>query len=172
MLALTLQAIAHLYVETAKQMMGPEQLSIFLKDSIPLSTSVLVDHYEKNHMVLQTAMKNIMQTNQSGARNSFVSHLPHYKGLEWRLDAIAGSRALPTNSIPQASPVITLKFDLHQTSSTSPLNLDSESGKNDEKNKNVLLQTDPVNLCHMVDVLENALKEARSQQFRKLQRQF
>ena len=133
---------------------------------------MLVDHYEKNYMVLQMAMKNIMQSNQSGARNSFVSHLPHYTGLEWRLDAIAGSRALPTHSIPQASPVITLKFDLDQTSLTSPLNLDSKSGKSDEKNKNVLLQTDPVNLCHMVDVLENALKEARSQQFRKLQRQF
>ena len=117
------------------------------------------------------AMKNIMQSNQSGARNSFVSHLPHYIGLEWRLDAIVGSRALPTHSTPQASPVITLKFDLDQTSLTSPLNLDSKSGKSDEKNKKVLLQTDPVNLCHMVDVLENALKEARSQQFRKLQRQ-
>ena len=34
MVALTLQAIAHLYVEAAKQMMGPEQLSIFLKDSV------------------------------------------------------------------------------------------------------------------------------------------
>ena len=133
---------------------------------------MLVDHYEKNYMVLQMAMKNIMQSNQSGARNSFVSHLPHYIGLEWRLDAIVGSRALPTHSTPQASPVITLKFDLDQTSLTSPLNLDSKSGKSDEKNKNVLLQTDPVNLCHMVDVLENALKEARSQQFRKLQRQF
>ena len=33
-LASTLQAIAHLYAEAAKQMMGPEQLSIFLKDSV------------------------------------------------------------------------------------------------------------------------------------------
>ena len=123
-------------------------------------------------MVLRMAMKNIMQNNQSGARNSFVRHLPHYTGLEWRLDAIAGSRALPSHSTPQASPVITLKFNLHQTSFTSSLSLDSESEKNDAKNKDVLLQTDPVNLCHMVDVLENALKEARSQQFRKLQRQF
>ena len=34
MVALPLQAIAHLYVEAAKQMMGPEHLSIFLKDSV------------------------------------------------------------------------------------------------------------------------------------------
>ena len=32
--ATTLQAIAHLYVEAAKQIMGPEQLSTFLKDSV------------------------------------------------------------------------------------------------------------------------------------------
>ena len=40
-----------------------------------------------------------------------------------------------------------------------------------DNNRHLLLQTDPVNLCHMADVLESALKEARSQQFRKLQRQ-
>ena len=118
------------------------------------------------------AMKNIMQNNHSGDKNSFVGHLPHYAGLEWRLDAIVGSRALPSYSQPQPSPIITMKLKLRQPFSNSSLKEDSESETKNKKEHHVLLQTDPVNLCHMTDVLENALKEARSQQFRKLQRQF
>ena len=131
---------------------------------------MLVDHYEQNYIMLQIAMKNIMQSNQSGAKNSFVGHLPHYSGLEWRLDAIVGSRALPSNNIPQAFPIITMKLKLRQSSTKPSYNLDSEH--EDEKDHNVLLQTDPVNLCHITEVLENALKESRSQKVRKLQRQF
>ena len=118
------------------------------------------------------AMKKLMQNNHSGDKNSFVGHLPHYAGLEWRLDAIVGSRALPNHSTPQASPVITMKLKLSQPFSPSSLKEDSESETINKNDHHVLLQTDPVNLCHMTDVLENALKEARSQQFRKLQRQF
>lgn len=117
-------------------------------------------------------MKNIMQNNHSGDKNPFVAHFPHYAGLEWRLDAIVGSRALPSYSTPQASPVITMKLKLCLPFSPSSLKEDSESETKNKKEHHVLLQTDPVNLCHMTDVLENALKEARSQQFRKLQRQF
>ena len=112
-----------------------------------------------------------MQNNQSGARNSFAGHIPHYAGLEWRLDAIVGSRALPSQSTPQASPIVTMKLKLRQPSSNYMM-VDSEIGENDNRDQSILLQTDPVNLCHVTDVLENALKEPRSQQFRKLQRQF
>ena len=132
----------------------------------------MVDHYEENYLILTMAMKNIMQNNHNGDKNSFVDHLPHYDGLEWRLDAIVGSRALPSYSQPQPSPIITMKLKLRQPFSNSSLKEDSESETKNKKEHHVLLQTDPVNLCHMTDVLENALKEARSQQFRKLQRQF
>ena len=133
---------------------------------------MLVDHYEQNYIVLQIAMKNMMQNNQSGAKNSFVGHLPHYAGLEWRLDATVGSRALPSNKTSQAFPLITMNLKLRQSSTKPSYSVNSESLQEHERDHNILLQTDPVNLCHITDVLENALKEARSQKVRKLQRQF
>ena len=112
-----------------------------------------------------------MRTHQNGSINSFVHHLPRYAGLEWRLDAIVSSRALPSNKVPQATPIISMKLKLRPTSTNQAVdNTQSEQGNS--KESHVLLQTDPVNLCHITDVLEDALKEARSQQFRKLQRQF
>ena len=112
-----------------------------------------------------------MHSNQNGSTNSFVNYLPHYAGLEWRLDAIVSSRALPSNSIPQATPIISMKLKLRSTSANHGSVDNMESEEENSKETQVLLQTDPVNLCHITDVLENALKEARSQQFRKLQRQ-
>ena len=112
-----------------------------------------------------------MKNNKDGSRNSFVEHLPHYAGLEWRLDAIVGSRAVPLNELPNVSPIITLKLKLRYPASKRELVDNTKKDGENNKDEDILLQTDPVNLCHITDVLENALKEARSQQFRKLQRQ-
>ena len=116
-------------------------------------------------------MKNLMHCHQNGSINSFVNYLPRYAGLEWRLDAIVSSRALPSNAVPQATPIISMKLKLRSSSTSRGLIDHTESEEENSKANHVLLQTDPVNLCHITEVLENALKEARSQQFRKLQRQ-
>ena len=106
-----------------------------------------------------------------GSRNSFVEYLPHYAGLEWRIDAIVGSRAIPLNEVPNVSPIITMKLKLQFPPRHNGTVKNNNEDVEDNREQNLILQTDPVNLCHMTDVLENALKEARSQQFRKLQRQ-
>ena len=131
---------------------------------------MLVDHYDEIYSVLQISMKKLMQTNQDGSRNSFVDHLPHYAGLEWRLDAIVGSRALPSNEVPQVAPIITMKLKLRTSNTDTGSTAGSPLEGEENIYRHILLQTDPVNLCHITDVLENALKESRSQQFRKLQK--
>ena len=112
-----------------------------------------------------------MRSHQNGSINSFVHHLPRYAGLEWRLDAIVSSRALPSKTVPQATPIISMKLKLRPPSTNQGAVDNTQSEQGNSRESHVLLQTDPVNLCHITDVLENALKEARSQQFRKLQRQ-
>ena len=116
-------------------------------------------------------MFSLTHNNKDGSRNSFVDHIPHYVGLEWRLDAIVGSRALPSlDEGSQVYPIITMKLKLHSPrQNNKPLSFVRDEERHQDQV--VLLQTDPVNLCHITDVLENALKEARSQQFRKLKRQ-
>lgn len=112
----------------------------------------------------------IMQNNKDGSRNSFLEYLPHYAGLEWRIDAIVGSRAMPLNEVPNVSPIVTMKLKLRFPSINNVSDNNNDTDVEGEADHDVILQTDPANLCHITYVLENALKEARSQQLRKLQR--
>ena len=118
---------------------------------------------------------NNTSNNNSGAA-SFLNFLPHYDGLEWRLDVVTATRAIPRTGISGLTPIITmhlkLKYDDDVSASSGHRNNeDTAALENTEHKKDLFLQTDPVNLCHMIDVLENALREARSQQVRKLKRQ-
>ncbi|XP_076166877.1 COMM domain-containing protein 2-like [Ptiloglossa arizonensis] len=79
--------------------------------------------------------------------------LPEYQNMEWRFEVQLASRSL----LKQVAPLITLDLSI----------------KNSDKNENVehvLLQTDPVNLLHIVQELEEALQEGRSQHIRRLSR--
>ncbi|XP_064638440.1 COMM domain-containing protein 2-like [Lineus longissimus] len=76
--------------------------------------------------------------------------LPHYKNLEWRLDIQVASRSLRH----QTNPIILLK-------------LLTQDGDTEES---TVLQTDPVNLIHMTNVLENALQELKSAHCRRIVR--
>ena len=114
-------------------------------------------------------------SNNSGSV-SFLSFLPHYDGLEWRLDVITATRATPIITAAGLTPIITMRLKLKHNDdvSVSSGHQDDEeksASENTNHKNDVFLQTDPVNLCHMIDVLENALREARSQQVRKLKRQ-
>ncbi|XP_039295338.1 COMM domain-containing protein 2-like [Nilaparvata lugens] len=77
-------------------------------------------------------------------------HLPHFKNLEWRFECQVSSRSVAK----QLTPKVTLNLTL----------------TGDKEPSNILLQADPKNLQHMTGVLEKALKEARSQNSRRLQR--
>ena len=76
--------------------------------------------------------------------------LPHYENLEWRLDVQIASRALKS----QVKPQILMKFDI----------------KDGQKITSKLLETDPVNLVHMTEVLEKALAEMKTAHVRRITR--
>ncbi|XP_035734888.1 COMM domain-containing protein 2-like [Vespa mandarinia] len=76
--------------------------------------------------------------------------IPEYHDLEWRFEVQTASRTL----LKQVSPLITLDLTL----------------KNNENMEHILLQTDPVNLLHMAQELEEALKEGYSQHTRQVSR--
>ncbi|KAL5004456.1 hypothetical protein ScPMuIL_017912 [Solemya velum] len=76
--------------------------------------------------------------------------LPHYHNLEWRFDVEVASRSLRH----QTTPKILLK--LHT----------EDSGKKEVK----VLQTDPVNLVHLTNVLDGALQEMKSAYCRRIVR--
>ena len=76
--------------------------------------------------------------------------LPHYDNLEWRLDVQVASRSMRS----QTAPNILLKFTI----------------KDGEKKEVKLLQTDPVNLIHLTEVLEQALAEMKTAHARRVTR--
>lgn len=82
--------------------------------------------------------------------NELSLGLPHYDNLEWRFDVQVASRALKS----QTKPVVLLKFDI----------------KDDKKMTSTLLETDPVNLVHMTEVLEKALAEMKTAHARRVTR--
>ncbi|XP_023705076.1 COMM domain-containing protein 2 isoform X2 [Cryptotermes secundus] len=84
---------------------------------------------------------------------------PHYHDLEWRFEVQVASRALQH----QVTPLITMNLALE-----TKTGLASDS----TTTKNIVLQTDPTNLVHITQVLEEALQESRSQHSRRIQRSF
>ncbi|XP_012146798.1 COMM domain-containing protein 2 [Megachile rotundata] len=79
--------------------------------------------------------------------------LPEYHDMEWRFEVQIASRSL----LKQVAPLVTLDFSV------------KNPGK-DESIEHVLLQTDPINLLHITQELEEALQEGRSQHIRRLSR--
>jgi len=84
--------------------------------------------------------------------------LLHYHDLEWRFDVQVASRAL----LKQTIPMLTMKLSLEER----PCCEDTS------EHKCLLLQTDPNNLKHIVQKLDEAVQEASSQHSKRLQRIF
>ncbi|XP_019639685.1 PREDICTED: COMM domain-containing protein 2-like [Branchiostoma belcheri] len=76
--------------------------------------------------------------------------LPHYHNLEWRLEVTVAGRTLRHQVTPR------LMMKLHT----------QDSGEKDVQ----VLQTDPVNLLHLTQVLEGALSEMKSTHCRRIVR--
>jgi len=85
--------------------------------------------------------------------------LPHYQDLDWRFEVQLASRALHH----QVTPLITMNLTLETKTALASGNA---------IRKNVVLQTDPTNLVHVTQVLEEALRGSRSQHSRQMQRSF
>eukprot|EP01091_Cochliopodium_minus_P018203 TRINITY_DN7309_c1_g1_i1.p1 TRINITY_DN7309_c1_g1~~TRINITY_DN7309_c1_g1_i1.p1 ORF type:complete len:202 (-),score=77.20 TRINITY_DN7309_c1_g1_i1:97-702(-) len=103
---------------------------------------------------LKNALKDAYLQNREVIRKigkSISVELPNYKNLDWRLDVEISSRSLRG----QVTPIYLLKMELEDS--------------NDNVQSN-LLQTDVVNLKHIVSELENALSESKTGYARRLMR--
>lgn len=78
----------------------------------------------------------------------------HFDDLRWRFEVQVSSRSLSQQVIPLITMELTTKTDVNGIS---------------EKEKQ-LLQTDPNNLLHIVNELENALLQSKSRHSKKVER--
>ncbi|KAE8749833.1 hypothetical protein FOCC_FOCC003301 [Frankliniella occidentalis] len=92
------------------------------------------------------------------ALTTFMPSLLHYHDLEWRFDVQVASRSL----LKQTIPAVTIKLTLKEIPQV----------EEETKYKHLLLETDPNNLKHLIQKLDEALLEASSQHSRRLQRIF
>lgn len=99
----------------------------------------------------------------------------HFRDLEWRLEAKVASRAMHK----QATPVIAMKLHLdsevvNEHKEKLQRNGDAPEEEFSEPNtrKEVLLQTDPTSLIHLIQVLEQALIDSKTHRVRNFVKSF
>lgn len=102
--------------------------------------------------------------------------LPEYHDMEWRFEVQV---YIPQSPDYTSKYKYSMQFILQQIASRSllkqvtpliTLDLSIRDSDKDDNVEHVLLQTDPVNLLHIVQELEEALQEGRSQHIRRLSR--
>uniref|UniRef100_A0A336N418 CSON010558 protein n=1 Tax=Culicoides sonorensis TaxID=179676 RepID=A0A336N418_CULSO len=118
--------------------------------------SVLSQFVESKREIIETLLKQ----NQA--------HDLRFRQLEWRLEARIASRSLHS----QAVPLVTMK--LHLDSETCPEKLESlhSSDNPNSTKREIIMQTDPNNLVHIIDQLEQALQESRTHRTRNFVKAF
>ncbi|KAI5614723.1 COMM domain-containing protein 2 [Silurus asotus] len=112
------------------------------------SVLVLGFSEELNKLLLQLYLENSKEVRR--ILSGLAPSLSHYHNLEWRLDVQMASRVMRQ----QVKPTVTLKLHL-------------ESG--DARSARVL-QTDPATLQHLIQELERALTEVKSNHCRRILR--
>ncbi|XP_062563047.1 COMM domain-containing protein 2 [Armigeres subalbatus] len=108
---------------------------------------------------------------------NILKHSPdselHFRDLEWRLEAKVASRSLNK----QATPIIAMKLHLDSevVNEHKECLQSSELVEPDERSatrKEVLLQTDPTSLVHLIQVLEQALIDSKTHRVRNFVKSF
>ena len=150
-------AATKLEIETDKVRKCVEALMFLMSETsramvneIDFQDSVMMVGFSEG---LTNTLLTLYQENRDEIRtvlNKSSLDLQHYDNLEWRFDVQIASRALRA----QVSPVILLRFDI------------KDGDRKDVK----MLQTDPVNLVHLTEVLENALAEMKTAHCRRVTR--
>ncbi|XP_023699954.1 COMM domain-containing protein 2 [Paramormyrops kingsleyae] len=136
---------------------GVEGLMYLLSESsklmiseVDFQDSVLVLGFseELNKLLLQLYLENRKEIRL--ILSELAPSMPHYHNLEWRLDAQLASRALRQ----QVKPVLNLKLQLDDNGTR----------------RTHLLQTDPATLLHLIQELERALAEVKTNHCRRILR--
>ncbi|KAK2579979.1 hypothetical protein KPH14_012239 [Odynerus spinipes] len=112
--------------------------------------SIIALGFSQDNEVILSKLYNAKKKEISSILSAIGFKIPEYHDIEWRFEVQTASRSL----LKQVIPLITLDFSL----------------KNNGIIDHVLLQTDPLNLLHMAQELEEALQEGYSQHTRQISR--
>ncbi|XP_066503769.1 COMM domain-containing protein 2 [Hoplias malabaricus] len=134
------EGLMYLLTESSKLMIS----ELDFQDSV----LVLGFSEELNKLLLQLYLENRKEIRQ--ILSELAPSLPHYHNLEWRLDVQLASRALRQ----QVKPTVSLKLHLERGGERSAR----------------VLQTDPATLLHLIQELERALAEVKSNHCRRILR--
>ncbi|KAI7791253.1 COMM domain-containing protein 2 [Triplophysa rosa] len=134
------EGLMYLLTESSKLMIS----EVDFQDSV----LVLGFSEELNKLLLQLYLENRKDMRQ--ILSNLSPNLPHYHNLEWRLDVQLASRALRH----QVKPTVTLKLHL----------------EDDGMRRAHVLQTDPATLQHLIQEMERALADLKSNHCRRILR--
>ncbi|XP_010148252.1 PREDICTED: COMM domain-containing protein 2, partial [Eurypyga helias] len=134
------EGLTYLLTESSKLMISETDF----QDSI----HVLGFPDELNRLLLQLYLENRKEIRS--ILSELAPKLPSYHNLEWRLDVQLASRSLRQ----QIKPVVTLKLHLNHS----------------EDRTARVLQTDPSTLLHLIQQLEQALGEMKTNHCRRIVR--
>ncbi|XP_071579841.1 COMM domain-containing protein 2-like [Temnothorax nylanderi] len=139
----SVEGLVNLLLESCKHKLSAEDF----RDSV-----VALGFTEDKEAIL-SKLYNVKKNEVSDALEEIGFKLPRYHDMEWRFEVQTASRSL----LKQVAPLVTLDLSL-------------KNPDNPEEIEHVLLQTDPTNLLHMTQQLEEALQESRSQHIRRISR--
>ncbi|KAG5311998.1 OPSD protein, partial [Acromyrmex insinuator] len=139
----SVEGLVNLLLESCKYKLSTEDF----RDSI-----VALGFTEDKEAIL-SKLYSIKKDEVSDALKEIGFKLPRYHDMEWRFEVQTASRSL----LKQVAPLISLDLSL-------------KNPDNPEEIEHVLLQTDPTNLLHITQELEEALQESRSQHIRRISR--
>ncbi|CAF1255453.1 unnamed protein product [Adineta steineri] len=143
----TIDSLLWLYTECAKTKILPETLDESLK---------LLGYNIKIRQAFIECYKSQASQLQTILATDLALSLPHYKNLNWRFDVQIATRSM--RSRKQFDPFFILKLTL----------INGTNGKEQVH----LLEIDPLTLVHIVEQLELAMNESRSNHARRIMQTF
>ncbi|KYM81769.1 COMM domain-containing protein 2 [Atta colombica] len=139
----SVEGLVNLLLESCKYKLSTEDF----RDSM-----VALGFTEDKEAIL-SKLYSIKKDEVSDALEEIGFKLSRYHDMEWRFEVQIASRSL----LKQVAPLISLDLSL-------------KNPENPEEIEHILLQTDPTNLLHITQELEEALQESRSQHIRRISR--
>ncbi|XP_012058880.1 PREDICTED: COMM domain-containing protein 2 [Atta cephalotes] len=139
----SVEGLVNLLLESCKYKLSTEDF----RDSM-----VALGFTEDKEAIL-SKLYSIKKDEVSDALEEIGFKLSRYHDMEWRFEIQIASRSL----LKQVAPLISLDLSL-------------KNPENPEEIEHILLQTDPTNLLHITQELEEALQESRSQHIRRISR--
>ncbi|XP_070148817.1 COMM domain-containing protein 2-like [Polyergus mexicanus] len=139
----SVEGLANLLLESCKHKLNAEDFR----------DSVIALGFTEEKEAIVSKLYSVKKDEISNALEEIGFKLPEYYDMEWRFEVQTASRSL----LKQVAPLITLDLSL-------------KNPDNSDEIEHVLLQTDPINLLHITQELEEALQESRSLHIRRISR--